>query len=464
MLRTDRSFFFADQLTFWMLLSLLLSTSSLAWAQSTTPPPNQSSAEELAFWEEMAFWEAVKDTDNAAELEAYLETYPQGRFTTLAKVRIQALRAAQTAPESSTESQNQTSETSTPEVDSEKSPETPITAQPEATQARYYKVRTHSNVRAEPSTSAQKIGLLKPGERVLVLDLVADDRWYRVRLSNGDTAYIFAELLEPEAPTPEADQLIASRDPSISVENADITTGSLFRDCNSCPMMVAIPSGQFTMGSNAYRADEQPPRTVTIDSPFAIGIYEISNAQWDACVNEGGCDHNPPSAGYADESALPISNVSWDDAQQYIRWLSTKTGQIYRLPSEAEWEYATRGGTDSVYWWGDTVMAGQANCKGCGSRWDNRQPAPIDAFKANPFGLHNVHGNVWEWTTDCWNRSYSGAPTDASPWLSGDCLARVLRGGAWKLSPEYLRASRRSKYDKDVRYFLNGFRVARSLP
>jgi len=178
-------------------------------------------------------------------------------------------------------------------------------------------------------------------------------------------------------------------------------------------------------------------------------------------LREGGCRFTPEAGIDVD---LPISNLSWDDARSYLTWLSKKTGESYRLPTEAEWEYAASGGKSTAYWWGDEVGRGNANCSDCGSAWDGKGPAPVGSFKPNPFGLYDVHGNLWEWTMDCMNPSYKGAPADGSAWLRGDCISRVLRGGSWNLGSEYMRTTRRNHYDRDVRYYLHGFRVARPLP
>ena len=132
----------------------------------------------------------------------------------------------------------------------------------------------------------------------------------------------------------------------------------------------------------------------------------------------------------------PVINVSWNDAQDYVEWLSAQTGHAYRLLSEAEWEYVARAGSSTVYSWGDDIGSNRANCDGCGSQWDYDRTAPVGSFAANGFGVHDMHGNVWEWVEDCWNGSYAGAPTDGSAWRSGECEQRVLRGGSWNISPE----------------------------
>ena len=152
--------------------------------------------------------------------------------------------------------------------------------------------------------------------------------------------------------------------------------------------------------------------------------------------------------------------MSWDDAKGYVRWLSRKAGMAYRLPSEPEWEYAARAGTQTAYSWGDEIGVHRANCDGCGSQWDDDRTAPV-GFGANAWGLHDMRGNVWEWVEDCWNGSYAGSPADGSAWLAGFRTVRVLRGGSWNYSPSFLRAANWSRYFAHVRDSTFGFRVAR---
>ena len=205
--------------------------------------------------------------------------------------------------------------------------------------------------------------------------------------------------------------------------------GEVFRDCPGCPEMVVVPGGQF-------------------GRPFAVGVYEVTFGEWDACVSGGGCGgYRPDDEGWG-RGRRPVMNVNWEDAKAYVRWLSEKTGEDYRLLSEAEWEYVARAGTTTAYWWGNDVGRNRANCDGCGSRWDVRQTAPVGSFSANPFGLHDVHGNVWEWVEDCWE---------------GDCGRRVLRGGSWVNIPGDLRSAYRGGYTTGNRNDVNGFRVARTL-
>ena len=244
--------------------------------------------------------------------------------------------------------------------------------------------------------------------------------------------------------------------------------GKEFRDCPECPKLVVVPEGPFMMGSPSSEAgregDEGPAHRVTIARPFAVGVYEVTFGEWDACVSDGGCGSYRPSDRGWGRGKRPVINVSWEDAQGYVRWLSGKTGEEYRLLSESEWEYVARAGTRTRYWWGVGIGRSRANCDGCGSRWDNRQTAPVGSFSPNAFGLHDVHGNVWEWVEDCWNGSYAGAPTDGSAWTSEDCSRRILRGGSWGDGPwTFLRSAYRNWDSSGNRNVNFGFRVARTL-
>ena len=243
--------------------------------------------------------------------------------------------------------------------------------------------------------------------------------------------------------------------------------GERFRDCPACPEMVVIPPGSFRMGclsdDDSCNDDERPVRAVRIPRPFALSKHEVTFAAWDACVAAGGCAGHRPEDGGWGRGSRPVINVSWRDAQAYASWLSEETGEPYRLPSESEWEYAARAGTVTKYFWGDHIGRNRANCYRCGSRWDFDRTAPVGSFAPNAFGLHDLHGNVWEWVEDCWNDSYLGAPTEGQPWTSGDCAKRVLRGGSGEAKPRYLRSAFRLRNTPGFRYFISGFRVARTL-
>ena len=250
---------------------------------------------------------------------------------------------------------------------------------------------------------------------------------------------------------------------------AQPATGTTFRDCDVCPEMVVVPAGSFVMGSQTDEAgrydDEGPTHEVTIAEPFAIGVREVTFEEWDACVAAGGCNGYEPGDEGRGRSSYPVLNANWDNARAYVFWLAAVTGKAYRLPSEAEWEYAARGGTSTRYSWGDEPSAAHANGEQDHGWPDDghRYTAPTGSFAPNPFGLHDAHGNVWEWTADCWNDSYEGAPTDGSAWLDGDCVGRVTRGGAYNGGPAYLRSAMRVKIYSQFRSYFIGFRVARSL-
>jgi formylglycine-generating enzyme required for sulfatase activity len=252
-----------------------------------------------------------------------------------------------------------------------------------------------------------------------------------------------------------------------------------FRDCPDCPQMVVIPPGQYLMGTgpaeaermggaaNRYIGWEQPQHPVTIPKAFALGQTPVTRAQYAAFAAEVGPDvageaWRAPGIPQTDRD--PAVKVSWNQAQAYIAWLSKKTGKVYRLPTEAEFEYAARAGTTTPWWWGAEVGDGHAVCDGCGTNWDGKQTAPVDALPPNPWGLYDALGNVFQMTQDCWHASYVGAPADGSAWLvGGDCGQRVSRGGAWTLDPRYVRAGARGRDALDYQGNMVGFRLARDL-
>jgi formylglycine-generating enzyme required for sulfatase activity len=242
-----------------------------------------------------------------------------------------------------------------------------------------------------------------------------------------------------------------------------IQPGSVFRDCPECPEMVVVPAGEFFMGSNEGGANEKPLHKVTIAKAFAIGKFEVTFAEWDACVAAGGCTRSPEDQGWG-RGRRPVVNVSWDDAtQEYLTWLSRAAGKTYRLLTEAEWEYAARIATRTTYSWGNDIGKSQANCSGCGSQWDAKQTAPVGSFQPNAFGLHDMHGNVWEWVQDCYTTTYVGAPSDGRAAPDAASCSRVRRGGSWDSLPNDLRLSGRLRNNPRSRFNNLGFRVARAL-
>ncbi len=278
-----------------------------------------------------------------------------------------------------------------------------------------------------------------------------------------------ASAVKPAAPTPPPAQ--------------GRTVGQIFRDAPWAPEMVVLPSGRFLMGSPEREpgrlGNEGPQHEVTIAYRLAMGKYPVTFEEWDACVADGGTTHTPSDEGWG-RGKRPVINVSWDDAQRYVAWLNQKLGMLYdptryRLPSEAEWEYACRAGTTTAYWWGNDFDAerctGKFGVRGAIKRvfFDSSGTQPVDALGAasvNPWGLSGTHGNVWEWVQDCWNSFYidwfdGGAPSDGRAWTIGD--GRVLRGGSWNIVPRDLRAAYRKRGKPGSRDDGVGFRIARTV-
>jgi formylglycine-generating enzyme required for sulfatase activity len=222
------------------------------------------------------------------------------------------------------------------------------------------------------------------------------------------------------------------------------------------PDMVSLPGGTFAMGG--VDASEQPVHRVTI-RPFALGRFPVTVGEWKECVAVKACADLAASS--PDDN--PITNVSYSDAQDYLAWLSQIAGKLFRLPSEAEWEYAARGGKQTAFWWGDQMRVGMANCKGCNGPDDAAHSMTVGSFQSNPFGLFDMGGGVDQWVADNWHKNYQGAPADGSAWVDHEGFARVIRSGSWKNDPSYIRAASRDHYDARIRYPTHGFRVALSL-
>jgi formylglycine-generating enzyme required for sulfatase activity len=233
-----------------------------------------------------------------------------------------------------------------------------------------------------------------------------------------------------------------------------------FQDCPGCPGMVRIPAGSFMMGFGARDAEAQPPHRVEVRA-FAIGQAPVTVAEWKICMAAKACNFLPRMR--VTDDRTPVHNVSWEDVAQYTAWLSSTSGRPYRLPSEAEWEYAARAGTTTRYWWGDSVGVALANCTDCGGSQDPSTPLPVDALSPNPFGLYGMLGGVAQWTADCWFPNYRGAPSDATPRETKGCEKRVLRGGSFRSPRDEITVTYRINYDASVRYIVNGFRVVRDL-
>jgi formylglycine-generating enzyme required for sulfatase activity len=354
---------------------------------------------------ELTFWESIKDSTYPGDYEAYLKAYPNGRFATLAKARIERLRAAGNATPAASSPAAPPAATATPAAPTPKPP---------------------------PSAPATAAAPEKP---------------------------------RPSPPAAPAAAVTAPPAAITTKPAAKTASGGEIKDCPACPILIPLSSGSFTMGSNNDDPAEKPPHRVSIGRAFAIGKYEVTVEQWNACADAGACtrvaaegESATPPPGNA-----PMRNVSWDDAQVYVKWLSKVGGKPYRLPTEAEWEYAARGGTQSTYWWGDQMKKGTADCKDCGDPYKPDAPTPVGSFAANPYGLYDMNGSVWEWVADCWHSSYRNAPVDGRAWDDPSCSVRVIRGGSWREGAPYMQSATRFKYSSSVRQSQNGFRVARDM-
>ncbi|MEZ5842875.1 MAG: SUMF1/EgtB/PvdO family nonheme iron enzyme [Hyphomicrobiaceae bacterium] len=347
-------------------------------------------------------WAVTKDTASEAVLEAFARRYPKTVFADLARARIAELKAQWQA-----------------------------------------KAGTERKL-AEPERKTAALATAKPPA-------------------------------PPVSAAPRCDGLLLGDDvPVGSNGNRCIRPGSgeSFKDCPECPEMVVVPAGSFMMGSpeseQGRDTNEGPLHRVSIAKPFAAGKFEITFDEWDACVADGGCTHKPNDLG-GGRGKRPVINVTWNHLAEYIAWLSKVTGKSYRLLSEAEWEYAARAGTRTPFSTGSTISPRQANFdpktprrKGTKSSHPN-WTVEVGTFAANAFGLHDLHGNVYEWVGDCWNVSYEGAPDDGSVWASGDCAQRVYRGGSWGNGKDEIRSAFRNRIQPYLAGNALGFRVARNL-
>jgi formylglycine-generating enzyme required for sulfatase activity len=390
---------------------------------AVTPAPVVPAAPDAGVME-LAFWQSVERGNTIAEYQAYVDAYPQGRFVGLARARIAALQLAQ---------------------------------------------RQLAAVPVAPVAPARTRRAVVP-----VVGVYPEPRAiFRDRRADG-------------------------------------------ADCPECPELAVIPAGSFTLGvsdeeerretvPDALRARARPQMEVRISRPLALGRYEVTVAEYGAFVtatnrqHPGGCQLYRPHATtrnwewqlepnadwrsprFPQTDRQPVVCVNWEDAQAYVRWLSERTLHEYRLASEAEWEYAARAGTRTARWWGDRAQDACANAnvldRATSRAFNWPQPAPdvhacedavvhtaaIGRFRSNEFALHDMLGNVWEWTADCWNANYAGRPIDERAWEVGDCSQRVVRGGSWVSNAWAVRSGSRSRINASDRYFFVGIRVARTL-
>jgi formylglycine-generating enzyme required for sulfatase activity len=391
---------------------------------------------------EAAFWMSVQDGDDPSDFEAYLERYPQGHFAQLAHKRLKALRTPPASAPSSAPAAASVAAVAPPP------------AAPRAPPAAVAPRRTRQGRSAQAN-------LLVFGAVAAALALAGF-----LFTQNGDTPPPVPApppvAAATPAPSPPMETIAAPVTPEVVPPPPETPAAAAteeertYRDCGTCPQMTRVPGGSFTMGAPAAEPGgqpwERPQRTVQVPA-FAIGTAEVTFAEWDACAAAGGCNRYTPGDRGWGRGAQPVLSVSWDDAQAYVRWLSQTTGKAYRLPTEAEWEFAARGGTTTAYWWGDRFEAGRVL---------QGQTRDASSRDANPFGLLAVTGNVGEWVEDCYVNTFNGAPTDGRAVLQGNCAQRVVRGGSWRDSPGEMRIASRSRVGRSTRDSEVGFRVATS--
>ena len=446
-----------------------------------TPDPDQVVDRRISAEKELLFWESVKDSRKPQELQAYLDRYPEGTYAVLARSRLKGLIGPNEKPDVHV--------AVTPdEPERVVSPE-PAPPAPEAVEA---------SLGLERSERRQ----IQMGLAALGFDPGPADGLFgkRTRASIGGWQSSQGTAATGHLDAEAAKVLLAAGEEAAR-RRAAMRPGKVFRDCPECPEMVVVPAGSFTMGSPSFeegRYDgEGPQHRVTIPAPFAVGKYEVmrgefarfveatghstSNACWayEHGKWEEGSGRGWRNLGYLQDERHPVACVSWDDAKEYVRWLSRKTGERYRLLSEVEWEYAARAGTRTSRYWGDDVWAQCDHANGYDRKakaehdidWEHAPcrdgsvyTARVASYGENGFGLSDMLGNVWEWVEDCWHGSYAGAPTDGSAWESGgDCGERVIRGGSWISGPRYLRSAVRGWFSAEFRYYYVGFRVSRTF-
>ena len=352
-----------------------------------------------------------------------------------------------------------------------------VSAFPEGRHAEEAREAAYAHARSEgtPTAYAAYVSAFPDGRRA---DAARDE----IAFANADSLWTVEAYTDYIASYPSGRYADKARRWKAALERespltATSSAGTTVRECAACPEMVVVPAGDYMMGSpdgeGGREKNEGPVHRVTIAAPLAVGKYEVTFAEWDACVEAGGCAHRPGDEGWG-RGTRPVINVSWEDAQAYVAWVSRETGRPYRLLSEGEWEYVARAETTGTYWWDGWFSTGAdhayANygtdtcCEGKAAgadRW--MHTSPVGSFEANAFGLVDTAGNVGEWVADCWHDSYRGAPSDGSARTNGDCGSRVLRGGSWYDSPRNLRSADRGGDGTGNRSSRVGFRLARTL-
>lgn len=404
---------------------------------------------------ESQFWAEVKGSGSREYYDAYLKQYPKGKYVALARLEIKKQDDKDKADKAREDAERKADQ-----------------ARQEAAQKQLAEQQRQEQQRSEhDSWEAAKAGdsvasystYLESYPKGQFAPLAQAARQKAERLAVDREKKEKQEKLAVERQAAEREKQEAeirrkaAEQERLAAEKAakEMYPGKVFRDCSDCPDMVMIPAGSFDMGGT--ESDEKPVHRVTLKS-FAMGKTEVTQAQWQAVMGSNPSDFKQCGGD------CPVENVSWDDAQEFIRRLNAKTGKNYRLPSESEWEYACRAGSRDDYCGGNNLDAvgwygAYATPVGNSAKTTN----PVARKQANAWGLYDMSGNVWEWTQDCWNASYGGAPSDGSAWTSGSCTQRVARGASWFTGPQYARSAYRSRYTSTNRYNSVGFRLARTL-
>ena len=477
----------------WTVCAVLV-LGSVAWAQASGRTADHDDV----------FWESVSGCTDAVEVEMYLDEFPEGQHVAEARACLEKLGKAVPAS-------------------GKKTPSTEVERLLEVCAMHFAADRLTTGVGGTAVGCYREVQSLDPANMVAVegLQRVFDKyaAWVNAALERGDVGdargYVGKlKKLNPESPQAKEfereiarlekeaaearERAEAERKERERVERerrereAALAPGRVFRDCDACPEMVVVPAGSFMMGSSSHeegRYDvEGPVHRVTIPAPFAVGRYEVTRGEFARFVEAAGHSTgnscwtfeddgwkdrsglNWRNPGYRQDNREPVVCVNWEDARAYVNWLSRETGKPYRLLSEAEWEYSARAGTTGPFHFGATISTDQANYNGNAIYGSGREgvyrkkTVPVGSFRANGFGLHAVHGNVWEWVEDCGHASYRGAPSDGSVWVTGgDCGYRMLRGGSWDSVPGDLRSASRYGDTAGSRSYFSGFRVTRTL-
>jgi formylglycine-generating enzyme required for sulfatase activity/uncharacterized caspase-like protein len=447
-------------------------------------------------------WAWIKDTNNQVVLENFIKQFGDTPFGEMAKAQLAELRKQQVAVAVS--------------PNAPPAPSPALATPPDVVPAGRWLIQfSVQKTRAEVITSASalqkkhsqalagtSLGIEEANNSVLgfvyrgligpPMSLDAANRVCKNLKTAGetctvratDTAFIALGAAELQTACDGVETLVGN-------EKSCLKPKDTFKDCDACPEMVVVPAGEFMMGSpkneEHRQKEEDPQHKVTIGKPFAVGKFAVTRDQFEAFVREtshatgntcetfendkweeraGRSFRNP---GFAQDGKHPVVCVNWDDAKTFVAWLSKKTGKDYRLLSEAEREYVARAGTTTAFWWEASISTSRANYDGnytydggAKAEW-RKKTLPVDSFEANPWGLYQVHGNVWEWVEDCWNDTYQGAPASGSAWTSGNCGRRVVRGGSWTNPSGGLRAAVRSRSPAVIRTSIQGFRLARTL-